>query len=174
MNKDFPMRCRFILTIGLLGLSSFAFAGDAVIDNYSRFGIQGAMATGGNLGIGIVNFTPTTELGLTVSGSVNNAPDRTQTITPVLFGGFRKALGERTYFAYGIDLAGTYGRIYGEKIDSDYGVGPYISLEQMLTAHLMLTGWIQPYQYHYQKRGVQSVSTNNFFSTGGVGLNYFF
>ena len=168
------MRCRFIFTIGLLALSSLVFAGDAVIDHYSRFGIQGAMATGGNLGIGIVNFTPVTEIGLTVSGSVNNAPDETRTITPVVFAGLRKSLCEHTYFAYGIDLAGTYGRIYGQKIDSDYGVGPYISLEQMLTPHLMLTGWIQPYQYHYQKRDWQSISTNNFFSTGGIGLNYLF
>ena len=168
------MYSRFVLSLGLSGLCFIAAAQPVMDHNPSRLGIQGAMATGGNLGIGVVNFTDMTELGVTVSGSINNASNETQTITPVIFGGLRKSLGERTYFAYGIDLAGTYGHKNGLKINSDYGVGPYISIEQMLTKHVMLAAWIQPYQYQYEKIGGQSITTNNFFSTGGIGINYLF
>jgi hypothetical protein len=93
---------------------------------------------------------------------------------PVIFGGFRKALYEKTYFAYGLDLIGTFGQDHGKSIKADYGIGPYISLEQMLTHNIMLAGWIQPYQHSYQKIGGTSVSTNSFFSTGGMGINYLF
>jgi len=140
-----------------------------------RFAIQAAMATGGNLGIGVVHYTEHTELGVTIAGQINNAHHSTKTVTPVIFGGLRHALCEGTYFAYGLDFANTFGTNNGKKIKYDLSAAPYISLEQMLTHHIMLVLWINPYQYEYEKIGRQSsVSTQSFFSTGGIGLNYIF
>lgn len=165
------MKIKQLLTLSLLCVSS---AGLAFHSGSHRIGIQGALATGGNLGIGIIDYTPVTEWGVTFSGSFNNASYENRTFTPVIFGGLRKQIAEHTYFAYGIDALGTFGKKDGLTIDSDYAIGPYISLEQMLTGHLMLSGWIEPYQYQYQKLGGYSVSTHNIFAAGGVALNYFF
>lgn len=174
-NKDSPMQLRFIISASLCGLVSLASANTTPPEVSSgRFGIQAAIATGGTLGMGVVHFTEKTELGFTLSGSYNDAYYQTKVIVPVLFGGLRHAIAERTYFAYGIDLVGVFGRDNGVKIDSNYLVGPYIGLEQMLTNNLMLTGWIQPYQYEYVKKCGASTTTNHFFASGGIGLNYLF
>lgn len=167
------------LALLMCSITSYATCSKETCHLFSknRIAIQSALATGGILGIGVASFTEKTELGLTVSGSVNNSSrNQNKTITPVIFGGFRKALGQSTYFAYGLDLASTFGKTQGNTINSDYQIGPYISLEQMLTTHFMLAGWIQPYQYHYQKNSGSSTSTstNNFFSTGGIAINYLF
>lgn len=167
------MYSRFILFISLLSLMLLSVTGHCCC-NSSRFGIQGAIATGGNLGLGIVNFTEKTEIGLTVSGKYNNARYQTKTITPVIFAGLRNHLCQCTYFAYGLDLVSTFGRNNGRTINTDYQVGPYISIEQMLTHHVMLAGWILPYQYSYQKVCCVSTSTNNFFGAGGFAINYLF
>lgn len=173
------MKLHTVITASLCGLFSLScvagtMSSPIVKSDSNRIAIQAAIATGGNLGIGIVDYAETTELGLTISGTVNNASNQTKTISPVIFGGLRKALGEQTYFAYGIDLVSTFGRDHGSHINSDYAVGPYISLEQMLTSHIMLSGWIEPYQYHYVKIAGTSTSTNNFFSSGGIAINYLF
>lgn len=139
-----------------------------------QLGIQAAIATGGNFGIGFVDFTDVSEIGFTISGSINNAPFETKRVTPVVFAGLRNALCERTYFAWGLDLARTFGTLDGDHVDSNIQAGFYISLEQMLTNHVMLTGWIHPYQYSYLKLAGVGVSTNDFFSTGGIGFNYLF
>jgi hypothetical protein len=139
-----------------------------------RFGVQGALTTGGNLGIGVVHYTEMTEIGATVSGQINNARHSSKSVTPAVFAGLRHSLCECTYFAYGLNAAATFGTYNGERIKCDVGVGPYISLEQMLTSHLMLVFWIDPYQYRYQKTRSDSVSTHNIFSTGGIGLTYLF
>lgn len=159
-----------VLTASLLGIVSTSCAAQCC----DRLAIQGAMATGGNLSIGVVDYTERTELGLTLSGNYNNASHSTKTITPVIFGGLRQNIWNRTYFAYGLDLVGTFGRNNGQRINSDYAIGPYISIEQMLTCHVMLAGWIQPYQYQYQRIGGVSTTTNSFFSTGGIAINYLF
>lgn len=171
------------LALSAITLSALSFAcyagsnNDSMANIFStnRIGIQGAIATGGTLGIGVIDYTEKTEVGLTLSGKINNSSQQTKTITPVIFGGFRKALRDSTYFAYGLDLAATFGRNQGQSIDSSYQIGPYISIEQMLTTHVMLAGWIQPYAYQYEKiSGTSSTSTNHFFNTGGVAINYFF
>lgn len=159
---------------GLLTIYSFAYAASSSNTDISQYGIQGSIATGGNFGIAVVHYTNNTELGLAGSGSVNNPNDDNKTFTVVFFAGLRKALGEQTYFAYGINTAGTFGRLDGENIQSDYAVGPYISLEQMLTPHLILTGWILPYQYQHEKTNDISTSTNRIFAAGGIGIAYLF
>lgn len=160
-----------------LVLSTTSIAHSNTQNNYfcgHRLAIQGALVTGGALSIGLVDYTQYTELGLAVSGTVNNASSSTNNITPVLFAGFRNALGDQTYFAWGVNMANTFGTQNGGHIDADYQIGPYISIEQMLTYHVMLAGWIQPYEYEYQKISGTSVSTHNFFSAGGLAINYLF
>ncbi len=168
------MSYRMFLSVGALALMSVASADGLLNKESAHMAIQGALATGGTLSIGVVRYAPTTEIGVTVSGSVNNAPHTTQTLTPVIFAGVRKALLDRTYFAYGINFADTIGHQYGLTINADYQVGPYLSIEQMLTTHVMLSGWINPYQYEYQKIGGISTTTNGIFSAGGIAINYLF
>ena len=139
-----------------------------------RFAVQAAMATGGNLGIGIGHYSEQTEFGVTISGQINNARHSTKTVTPVIFGGLRNSLCEGTYLAYGLNFSNTFGTDRGRHIKYDIEAGPYFSLEQMLTSRLMLVLWINPYLYEYQKIGHQSVTTQSFFHAGGIGLNYFF
>lgn len=160
------------LSASVLAHAQYEFMEDYLCGH--QFAVQAAIVTGGNFGIGIVDFTDVTEIGLTISGSINDAPLETKRVTPVIFAGLRSALGERTYFASGLDLNRTFGTIDGSHVDSNIQVGFYISLEQMLTNHVMLTGWINPYQYTYLKLAGVGVSTNDFFSTGGVGINYLF
>ena len=164
------MFLRAFISTGLLLMTSVASADDK---DTTHLAIQGALVTGG-MSIGIVRYTPTTEIGVAVSGSVNNAHYATQTFTPVAFAGLRKLLGEQTYFAYGINFSDTIGHQSGLTINADYQVGPYISLEKMLTTHFMLSGWINPYQYEYQKIGGISTSTHAIFNAGGISINYFF
>jgi len=168
--------CTFFSCILFLSIFSSNFAENLWEEDNGtgRFAIQGAIATGGTLGIGIVHYTENTEIGLTISGQINNASHSTKTVTPVLFGGLRNAICEGTYFAYGLNVVSTFGTDQGHKIKYDIGAGPYISLEQMLTCHVMLVFWIDPYQYQYQKIGKTSISTQSFFSTGGMGVNYLF
>jgi hypothetical protein len=174
------MKTRLVMSaiaLNILSLTCHAGSNNDSMTNLfssNRIAIQGAIATGGSLGIGLVNYTEKTELGLTVSGKINNSSMQTKTITPVIFAGLRKSLSQLTYFAYGIDLGSTFGRDHGVNIESSYQIGPYISIEQMLTYHVMLAGWIQPYAYQYEKKGGTSTSTNNFFNTGGIAINYLF
>lgn len=168
-------KCIFFITtmfLNILSLNLFAYQYEDWCSG--RFAIQGAMATGGNLGIGVVHYTEITEFGLTISGQINNSHHSTKTATPVVFAGLRNSLCEGTYLAFGLNFANTFGVDHGKKIKYDISGGPYVSLEQMLTYHLMLVFWIDPYQYNYQKIGKESTSTQSFFSTGGIGLNYLF
>jgi hypothetical protein len=166
------MKLRAIFIGSMIAFASINTLADT--DNSSRLAVQGAIATGGNISIGLVTYREKTELGFTIAGKINNSSNQTKIITPVIFAGLRKAMKENTYFAYGIDFASAFGKESGETINSNYQVGPYISLEQMLTHNFMLSGWIQPYQYEYKKVGGSSTSTNNFFSTGGLAINYLF
>lgn len=163
------MKLRFALLLSLISVSVFA---QETCDH--RPAVQAAIATGGNLSIGIADYTERTELGATISGTMNNASAQTNNVTPSLFAGLRYALREATYFAWGLDLTDTFGTQNGGHIDADYQVAPYISLEQMLTKNLMLSGWIQPYQYQYEKISGNSTTTQSFFNGGGIGLNYLF
>ncbi len=163
-----------IITFLLVLFLQSSFADNAIGTNSHRLAVQGAIATGGNLSIGLVDYSEKTEVGVTISGTVNNASRHTKTATPVVFAGLRKALCERTYFAYGINFADTLGEYHGKHIDADYTVGPYISLEQMLTTNIMLSGWIEPYEFEYEKIHHSSLSTHNFFNAGGIAINYLF
>ena len=142
--------------------------------NDGRYAVQAAIVTGGNFGVGLVHYTSSTEIGATVSGKFNNASNRTALFTPAIFAGFRKPLGERTTFAYGLDLASKFGQDEGQHIDENIQIGPYISLEQALTNNLLLVGWIEPYTFEYEKKAGSSTTTQRLFGAGGLGLSYLF
>jgi hypothetical protein len=166
---------KYLLLLTLYTATSLAQPLPPITPCHYRLGIQGAIATNGAIGIGVVGFSESTEWGLTASGTRNNAHYQSNNATPVLFAGLRYLLQEQTYCAWGIDLAGTFGTINGSHIDANYQAGPYISLEQMITDHFMLAGWILPYQYGYEKLShSSSVTTHSFFSSGGLAINYLF
>jgi hypothetical protein len=195
------MKSGYIIPAILLAASSYAYADTevvvpalikggeeviVVVDNdYTAWAVQGNIVTGGLFGIGLTRYTNSTEMGVTVAGTINDADAETRIFSPAIFGGLRKPLFDNTYFAYGIEAAANFGREDGYKISSDYSVGFYISLEQQLTPNLLLTGWIDPYNYRHQKLDYDcdhhfcfmddtSVSTHSIFSAGGVALSYFF
>lgn len=157
----------------VFSLSSIASALNTTTDDVRHWAVQGVIGTGGSLAIGLANYAPSAEFGASISGSVNNAEDKTSLVTPVLFGGWRKSLTQNTYFALGLELGANFGEDSGQDIDLDYFVGPYLSLEQQLTPRLLLIGWILPYQYEYQQLDGVSTSTDRFFASGGIGFSYF-
>jgi hypothetical protein len=163
-----------LLLLCAFNLAASAYALDQFTTQPHRIAVQAAMATGGTLGIGLTNYSETKEYGFTLSGSVNNASNETKVFVPVIYGGFRKSISDLTYFAYGIDLASKFGREDGETVKSNIFVGPYISLEQVLTMNMLLVGWIDPYSFEYQKLGSSSVTTQKFFGSGGIGFSYLF
>lgn len=166
-SKIFSMCC-------LIALSSLVHANGIVETHSGHPAIQGSIATNGNVSAGVAYYTETTEIGLLVSASINNASSQTKLFVPAFFAGFRKTLLDNTYFAYGLDLATKVGRESGEEINSYIAVGPYISLEQALTKHFLLVGWIEPYSFEYEKKCSVSTSTNHIFSMGGLGISYLF
>lgn len=166
------MKKSILSAVCALALCSTGYSQTLITGNHVA--VQAAIATGGSLGIGLTHYSDYSEFGFTLSGKYNNASNQTKTITPVFFAGLRKLLGENTYFAYGLDFLTQFGKDNGQTINSDYAIGPYISLEQALTTHLLLVGWIDPYVYEYEKKGGVSTSTNRFFSSGGIGLSYLF
>ncbi|MBA2654989.1 MAG: hypothetical protein H0U71_08015 [Gammaproteobacteria bacterium] len=142
--------------------------------DYGRLAIQGSLVTDGNLSIGITHYTEQSEIGVYASGLVNNACCETRIFAPGIFAGFRKNICECTYFAAGIDFVSVFGTENCCHIDADYTVGPYISLEQKLTSHLLLIGWIQPFSYQYEDKCNCTVATNRFFASGGIAMSYLF
>lgn len=169
------MKTKIALATLFIALCSNAYATDALTNSSaSRWAIQSVMVSGGNFGIGIANYSDTTEFGATISATFNNANNQTSIFTPAVFGGWRKSLRENTFFAFGFDLVSNIGKEAGENIDTDIMAGPYISLEQQLTSHLLLLGWIVPYQYEYKKINCEAISTNSFFNSGGIGFSYLF
>ena len=164
------MKLKCLAIACVLTACSATYADNNLFAN-SRFGVQGAITTDGDIGIGVVNYSEMYEMGFTLSGSVSN--NNTNSVSPSIFAGLRKPLLEHTLFAYGLNGGATFGETANVDTRS-YEVGPYISLEQELTHSLLLSGWINPYAYGYQKTGGTSTTTNNFFNTGGISLTYFF
>jgi hypothetical protein len=171
-HKGTFMKISLILSVILAGIPALAPAEQT--GNSPQLGVQAVIATGGSIGMGPVRYTEHTEMGLTVAGTIDNADAQTKLFVPDIFGGWRKALGEKTYFATGLDVLGKFGRDAGEAISADYLAGPYISVEQYLTPHLLLGIWVDPYTYEYADKAGTKTSTNNIFSNGGLGISYLF
>lgn len=168
------MKLSLALAAALMGSSALAQAQEGQAAGYNGLAVQAVIATGGTLGMGLSRYTNNTEIGFSVSGTADTANAQTKLFVPVLYAGWRKALREKTYFSAGLDLLGKYGRDAGQAISADYQAGPYVSLEQVLTSHILLNVWVDPYNYEYKSAGGVSTSTNRFFATGGLGLSYLF
>lgn len=144
--------------------------------DYSRIAIQGAIVNGGAVSIGLAKYAPCYELGIT--GGAVFASGNSISFTPTIFGGFRRNWGENTFFAYGLDVSTTIGRYYGESFGRNVFIAPYISLEQMVSSHIMVSGFINPYAFQYRRYdtdvGYIERTTNHIFSTGGLALSYLF
>ena len=165
------MKLKYLLFLSALTIGSVSHAG---AEQTSHFALQGTIATDGAIGAGIARYTEHSEIGLTLSGITNNAEDHTKLFIPVLFGGWRKPIGDQTYFALGINLVNEIGTESGEHIHNDFIVGPYVSIEQALTKHVLLISWVDPYSYEYAKKGDDSISTSRFLASGGIGISYLF
>lgn len=139
----------------------------------TRVAIQSAITTNGNATIGLVLFAPKYELGVFGGGKIIDNNNKTELFTPGIFGGGRYFITNSTIFAFGLDLRGKFGKDNGQNIKQYYGIGPYVSLEQMLTDHVMLSIWYDPYFYEYEKTSKETTNTHNF-GSGGLGLEYLF
>lgn len=161
-----------IVSCCALFLSSSIYA----FTKYDRIAFQGVLtASNGQAftGFGIVDYGRWFELGMDLAGYNNNGRPKTSLFLPMAFGGLRFHIKECTYFAWGLNYASKVGTDSGYHIQSDYSVGPYIALEQWLTNHVMLVGYINPYRYEHEvKQGCNTFVSNQYFSSGGIALNY--
>lgn len=154
-----------------------AFADDSDFST-PRLGVISVLATdnghGTSMGMGLGVYSQTLEVGVTASGYIKNANEATSLGSLVIYGGGRVDLTEKTYLAVGATFLQNFGHENGLHVDREYEIGPYISLEQMLTHHVLIGGWILPYQYDYEKLAGMISKEHEIFSAGGITLNYFF
>lgn len=137
--------------------------------------VQMALVANAGMSIGLLHFDEYYSYGFNLAGKTSKTNNQnTQLFTPSLFAGGRYYLGCSTYFAYGIDLASKFGKQSGQNVKNNIGVGPYISLDYHMTECLVLTAWIDPYFYNYEKIGTVQSRTHSYFNNGGVGISYFF
>lgn len=153
-----------------------AMNNDSNVDYFrDAWGAQMFMATGGNISLGINHYTPTYSAGIFFGGQITNGGLDNSNGTVGLFAGPRYLIWPRTYFAYGLDLSGTFGNKNGQDINSSYFVGPYASIEYYLSTHFLISAILNPFSYqHEELEGSSSVNTFRFFSSGGIGLSYLF
>jgi len=170
------MKIVSLLSISTLALCAITSAnactpGQELFD-HNRVGIQGSLTTGGNVGLGLVDYTNTTEIGFNIAARIYNSSIGNATeIVPAVFGGFRKELSQRTYATLGLDVAANIFRQGGEHT-TGWFAGPYIGIEQMLANNIMLTGWIDPYSYSHQETLYETVTTHRILATGGIAFSY--
>jgi hypothetical protein len=146
--------------------------------NYCGFlpnAIQMALVANAGMSIGFIHYDEYYSYGINLAGKAGKTDNKnTRIFTPSLFVGGRYPLGCSTHFAYGIDLSTKVGKEHGENVNSNIGTGPYISLDYDINDCLILTGWIEPYSYQYEKIGIIQSRTHSFFNTGGIGISYYF
>ncbi|MFN3233890.1 MAG: hypothetical protein ACE365_00550 [Gammaproteobacteria bacterium] len=164
-----------VFAISVIAASTTCIAGayNGQMAEQRHWAGQGAVTTDG-ASLGLVYYGDVWEMGVTGAGKYDNDSDETRLFTPAIFAGRRINLAENTEFAYGLGFSSKFGKDDGEDIDSAYGAGPYISLEQHLTPNLILSAWVEPYYYEYEKKDGDSTTTHSFFSTGGIALSYLF
>lgn len=139
-----------------------------------NWAIQSSIIFDGFFSVGLLRYTENYSTGIFASSSINDAPNKTQVVTPGWFGGPRFRIYDGTFLAFGVDVFAQLGRILGEQIDGSYGLGPYISIEQYLTPNLILAAWIHPYFFDHQQRANVATDVNRIFNSGGFGLSYLF
>lgn len=147
---------------------------------WDRIALQGNLqVSNGNAytGFGIVDYGRWFELGANFGGLVSKGDGQSKVFLPSAFGGFRHLLSrcDCTYFAWGLNYSSRLGQDNGRHIKSDYGVGPYISLEKWLSYNILLVGYINPYRYEHEviKNGPR-ITSNQYFTSGGIAVSYVF
>lgn len=140
-----------------------------------RWAMEFVMVTDGNIAIGLTGLGYNYEFGADVSIRIIDGNEKSKIYSAAIFLGGRYHICIRTIFAYGLNLAANFGEIDHRDIQKDIITSPYISLEQILSKHIMLSFWINPYQFEYQKlHGLQSSNFHSIFSSGGIALCYIF
>lgn len=137
--------------------------------------IQLGLIANDGMNIALVHFDENYSYGLSLAGKTGKSNNQTTHLfTPAIFGGLRWHINPSTYFAFGLDLASKYGKENGQSVKHAVGVGPYLQLDYHMMDYVILSAWINPYFYSYEKIGSTINKTNYYFNTGGVGVSYFF
>lgn len=140
-----------------------------------RYGIEFAMNTGGNLAFGMVGYGYYYEYGAVGSITIIDGENDSQIYSPGIFVGGRYHLCIRTILACGIDFAANFGKKDDRDIQKDLITSAYISFEQILSRHVLLSFWINPYQFEYQKlEGLKPLNVHSICSSGGIAIAYLF
>lgn len=142
-----------------------------------RWGIQGVVTAAGgsgNTGVDFIRYEHAYEIGAGISNTFNNSSAKSNDFNISTFVGLRHYITNNTVFAYGLNLSTDFGKSNGQNIKSSFGAGPYVSIEQYLTSHVVVSAWINPYYYNYLKTTNTSTSTNRFLNSGGIGIAYLF
>jgi len=162
-----------------MAYSALTWAHEQEIENkidFSRtaWGAQIAATSGGNISPGFVRYAPNYSAGITASANLdNNEDDRTFSVE--IFGGPRYLLLPATYFAYGLEVDSEFGKKHDKTIEASYAVGPYVGIDYYFSTHVLISAFISPYTYQYERlKDESSTSTNKIFSSGGIGLSYLF
>jgi len=172
---DFNMNKKYILAITAAALFvPSVYAQSARSDMQGHWAIEGAIGTSGTVGVNFSRYEHAYEFGAGIGGVVNNSSSRTSLFTVSAYAGLRNYIAENTVFAYGLNLGTKFGRDSGDKVNSVVSTGPYVSIEQYLTEHVVASVWINPYYYEYEKKAGVGKSTNRFLSSGGVSFSYHF
>jgi hypothetical protein len=129
---------------------------------------------GTSMGMGLGLYGDNFELGLTGSGYVEDSATAHDIVTAVVYGGARKKIEKNVYFASGVTFLQNFGDEDGLPINREYEIGPYVSLEIMISQKVLIGGWILPYQYDYEKVNGVARKEHEYFSSGGITLNYYF
>lgn len=154
--------------IGLFLMIFGAYSAYAATDG--RWGVE---FVPGNASIGGMYLTSAWEAGSWLSVINNDAAAKTELTTIGFWGGLRNKVEEGLYFVYGLDCNFSFGKTSGSKYDSNYNVGPYISLEKELTKQVSLCVWTEPIAYSYSKVENTAVTTVTYFKTL-LSIQYFF
>ncbi|MFA6409208.1 MAG: hypothetical protein WCW01_03430 [Gammaproteobacteria bacterium] len=152
---------------GLLAFQTSAYA-------KGHWAVEGTVVTSGVVAVDLVRYEKAYEAGVSFGGKFNNSSSRTSMFSAAVFGGLRYFIAPKTVFVYGISVASLFGRDNGAKINASYSIAPYISVEQYLSEKVLVSVWIDPYQYQYDKKDGVCTSTNRIFNAGGLGVSYLF
>jgi len=170
------------MAIALSLYQTCGYAQDATITTYDdgHWALQGMVtkmgSDGAAAGLGVLRYEKNYEVGLDFNAHFNNASDETRQTSVGLLGGLRYWLTPQTVFAYGLNLGTQFGKDEGKTISFSGIVGPYVSIEYYLSKQVLLSAWINPYLFEYDKYqgDMGSITTHHIFNTGGLGISYLF
>ena len=142
--------------------------------NANRFGFEGNYGTSG-ASFGFVSYSNTFEAGIFGGTMFDNAAMSSSTSTFSFSIGPRFSVEEGTFISVGADMTAGFGTLGGATGYSPLWVGPYVAVERLLSADVLLSAWIYPYLYSRTSSDASTAITAHYFLTQGqVGVSYFF